>query len=194
MAAFIFLAFIIIPMIEIGLFILIGDEIGLVATLAAIFITAIIGTAMLRAQGIATLRRAQESLARQEMPLQHIFDGACLLFAGALLLTPGFLTDSFGFLLLIPAMRKAIGGSLMNTLKARGQFSVHPQPGHPHPFDHQPPPQRRPGPTIDGDFTTVEETPPLDPDHLDRETAAKPSKWAKSSPPEKKSDPPSESH
>ncbi|NQU72221.1 MAG: FxsA family protein [Rhodospirillales bacterium] len=120
MAALIFLSFIIVPLIEIGIFVLIGDEIGLWNTLAIVVLTAFIGTGMLRAQGLRTLQRAQESLARQEFPVAEVFDGLCLLVGGALLLTPGFLTDALGFLLFLPPVRTAIRKIAWRHLSASG--------------------------------------------------------------------------
>jgi len=105
MALLILLAFASLPIIEIAIFIEIGEEIGLVSTLAATVLTALVGTFLVRAQGLATLRKLQESLNQGEMPLRPAFDGACQLFAGALLLTPGFLTDGVGLLLFVPLVR-----------------------------------------------------------------------------------------
>lgn len=105
MALPILLAFISLPIIEIAIFIEIGEEIGIVSTLAATVLTALVGTFLVRAQGLATLRKLQESLNQGEMPLRPAFDGACQLFAGALLLTPGFLTDAVGLLLFVPPIR-----------------------------------------------------------------------------------------
>jgi UPF0716 protein FxsA len=113
MAALIALAFILIPVAEIALFIKIGGSIGLWNTLGLIILTAIIGTALLRAQGLSTLRRAQESFQRQIFPMTELFDGVCLLIAGVMLLTPGFATDAFGLALFIPWVRAAIRGALL---------------------------------------------------------------------------------
>jgi UPF0716 protein FxsA len=121
MAIVILLAFILTPIIEIAVFIEIGDVIGLWPTLAIVVLTAMAGTAMLRAQGLATYAAAQQSLARGEFPVREVFDGACLLVAGALLLTPGFVTDAIGMALFLPPVRRMIGRWLM----ARGQFRVH---------------------------------------------------------------------
>lgn len=122
MAALILLAFIIVPVIEIGIFVLVGDEIGLWNTLAIVVLTAFIGTGMLRAQGLRTLQRAQESLARQEFPVAEVFDGLCLLVGGAFLLTPGFMTDALGFLLFLPPVRAAIRKIAWRHLSASGMI------------------------------------------------------------------------
>jgi UPF0716 protein FxsA len=120
MAVYIALAFILVPIIEIAIFLEVGGEIGLWNTLAVVVLTAIVGTWMLRAQGMRTLRRAQDSLARQVFPVSEVFDGVCLLVAGALLLTPGFLTDALGFVLFLPPVRAAIRGVIQRSLSASG--------------------------------------------------------------------------
>jgi UPF0716 protein FxsA len=110
------LIFLGIPIIEIALFIQAGSLIGLWPTLAAIVATAIIGGAIIRAQGLAVLARARQSLDRNEPPVNEVFTGLCLLVAGALLMTPGFLTDSLGFLLLVPTVRRSLGKWLLSAL------------------------------------------------------------------------------
>ena len=100
--------FIGIPLLEIAVFIQVGDVIGLWPTLATVVLTAVLGVSLLKRQGLSVLGKAQKSLDRGEMPLRQVFDGACLLIAGALLLTPGFVTDTVGFLLLVPAVRDGL--------------------------------------------------------------------------------------
>ena len=119
MAALIFLAFIIVPIAEIAIFIGVGGAIGLWNTLALIVLTAIAGTALLRAQGLSTLRRAQESFARHVFPMAELFDGLCLLVAGAMLLTPGFATDAAGLALFVPWIRAALRRAMLGYLGAR---------------------------------------------------------------------------
>lgn len=100
--------FILIPIIEIGLFIQVGGLIGLWPTLATVVLTAIIGTSMLRKQGISTLTRLQANLNTGQNPVDPIAHGALILVSGVLLLTPGFFTDAVGFSLLIPPIRSAL--------------------------------------------------------------------------------------
>ncbi|MDP6688427.1 MAG: FxsA family protein [Alphaproteobacteria bacterium] len=119
----ILLAFIAIPLIEIAVFIEVGGYIGLWWTLAVVVGTALAGTHMLRRQGLATLRRAQENMAQGRMPLREVFDGLCLLIAGALLLTPGFVTDLAGALLLMPPVRLLLGQLVARHIVATGQFT-----------------------------------------------------------------------
>ncbi len=124
MALLILLAFILVPIVEIALFIEIGGWIGLWPTLAVVVLTAFAGTALLRAQGLATLQRGRETLARNELPVKELFDGMCLLFAGALLLTPGFLTDSVGLLLFVPAVRAGLRRLLWRYMQTRGEVEI----------------------------------------------------------------------
>ena len=115
------LALVGVPLIEIALFIEIGGLLGLWPTLATIVATAVIGGAMLRSQGFSTLLRARAMLARGEVPLREVFDGVCLIVAAALLLTPGFLTDAVGFLLLVPGVRALIGVSILSRVRLRAE-------------------------------------------------------------------------
>ena len=100
-----FSAFIIIPIIEMMLLIKVGSRIGALPTVVLVVLTALIGVTLIRWQGFNTLRRAQQRLWQRELPTQEILDGLCLAVAGALLLTPGFLTDTAGFALLVPSFR-----------------------------------------------------------------------------------------
>lgn len=101
-----------VPIIEITVFIQLGGLIGLWPTIAVICITAAIGAALLRSQGLAVLYRAQDAMQRGEMLLAHVLDGLCLLLASALLLTPGFVTDGIGFLLFVPPLRALLWRSI----------------------------------------------------------------------------------
>jgi UPF0716 protein FxsA len=104
--------FTVIPAIEIGLFVTIGGQIGAFATVAVVLFTGIAGAALARSQGTRVLRDVQESLARGEMPTDELVEGALVLFGGALLLTPGFLTDFLGVTCLLPPTRKALAAVL----------------------------------------------------------------------------------
>lgn len=117
MAFWILLAFIAIPIAEIALFIEVGGFIGLWPTIAIVIATAMAGTALIRKQGLNTLQRAQHEMDAQRLPVRELFDGLCLVFAGALLLTPGFLTDAVGFALLVPPLRALLGGYLWRILQ-----------------------------------------------------------------------------
>lgn len=124
MAIAVALAIVAIPIIEITLLIQVGGIIGVWRTVALIVITAVIGTALLRAQGLRTLQAAQASLNRNEMPVAELFDGACLLVAGVLLLTPGFVTDTIGLLLFIPPVRRLVRALLSRWVSTRARTTI----------------------------------------------------------------------
>ena len=99
------LILIIVPIIEITLFVQIGGAIGLGWTLLVILATAMLGARAIRRQGIDALARTQAQMAAGKPPVGEIVHGVLILMAGILLLTPGFMTDALGFLLLFPATR-----------------------------------------------------------------------------------------
>ncbi|WP_415182377.1 FxsA family protein [Phaeovulum sp.] len=140
----IFAAFVAVPLIEIGLFIQVGGLIGLWPTLALVLLTAVIGTALVRAEGaraMADLRRAMHDLRDPTAPLAH---GAMILLAGALLLTPGFFTDTMGILLLIPQVRARVMRWLAKRVQV-ASFTMGPGPAQP-----------RDRNVIDGDFHEID--------------------------------------
>ena len=101
-----FLIFIGIPAIEILLLIKIGEQIGALSTVALIFLTAVIGIYFAKLQGIQTLKSGMINLYQNKMPVYEIMSGASIAIGALLLIIPGFLTDFFGFVLLIPITRK----------------------------------------------------------------------------------------
>ena len=108
---------ILIPIIEIYLFIEIGGQIGAFNTISLIFITAIIGVIYARYEGLNTLRSGFSQLIKNEAPIYEIISGAAIAFAALLLIVPGFATDLFGFLLIFPLTRKLIFGKIINKFK-----------------------------------------------------------------------------
>ncbi len=124
MVLVILLALVATPLVEIAVFIEVGERIGLWSTLGLVVLTAVIGTALLRQQGLATLASARTTVERGGMPMQEVLDGVCLLIAGAFLLTPGFVTDGFGAALLLPPLRRAIQRWAIKRLMARGTIDV----------------------------------------------------------------------
>ncbi len=156
MPVLLLILFIAVPIAEIAFFIQAGERFGLWPTLGLVILTAILGTTLLRYQGLRALHRVQESLNRGEMPIGEVFTGLCLLVAGALLLTPGFLTDGVGFALFIPGIRQAIGSGLANLLMSRG--AVHVSNGY-----HRGTPYNGPNnQVIDAEFTEMREDPDTD--------------------------------
>lgn len=103
-----FLLFLVVPLVEIALFIQVGGLIGLWPTLAIVVLTAIAGTFLVRSQGLRVLGQVRGSFERLSDPTESLAHGAMVLFSGALLLTPGFFTDAVGFALLIPPVRSAV--------------------------------------------------------------------------------------
>ncbi|MEC9055905.1 MAG: FxsA family protein [Verrucomicrobiota bacterium] len=116
------LLFVIVPVTELFLFLRIGSKIGVPATLGIILLTAIIGAALTKSQGARALSSFREAMARGALPHREALDGLLILLAGAVLLTPGFLTDTAGFLLLFPATREVIRNRLVAYLKGRIQI------------------------------------------------------------------------
>ena len=114
-----FLAFTIIPIIEIFLLIEIGSMFGALTAVSLVILTGFLGAFLARMQGLQTLYRIQESLREGRMPSGELLDALLIVIAGLVLLTPGFLTDSAGFLLLIPATRNFIKYWLRRQIELR---------------------------------------------------------------------------
>lgn len=114
-----FLAFTIIPIIEIYLLIEIGSMFGVLTAVTLVILTGFLGAFLARMQGLQTLYRIQESLRKGRMPSGELLDALLIVIAGLVLLTPGFLTDSAGFLLLIPATRNSITYWLRRQIEIR---------------------------------------------------------------------------
>lgn len=122
---FLFLFFIAVPLVEMLLLFEVSDQIGGLSTLALVVATAVIGVQVLKQQGIATLTRANARLSSGELPAQEIIEGMLLAAAGALLLTPGFITDTLGFVFLAGPLRRLIAARLLRSglVRAGGGFS-----------------------------------------------------------------------
>ena len=114
-----FLAFTIIPIIEIYLLIEIGSMFGALTAVSLVILTGFLGAFLARMQGLQTLYQIQESLREGKMPSGELLDALLIVIAGLVLLTPGFLTDSAGFLLLIPATRNSIKYWLRRQIELR---------------------------------------------------------------------------
>jgi UPF0716 protein FxsA len=147
MGLFLLLLFIATPIAEIAVFIQAGNYFGLWPTIMAIITTALLGAALLRWQGLAPLARAQHGPQRNELPVAACSPGLCLLAAGALLLTPGFITDTFGFLLFAPPFRRLLGALLRRVLESRGTVWMNGQNTGPRRGQNG-----GGGPIIDGEF------------------------------------------
>lgn len=103
-----FIAFLIVPFVEIYVLLQVGGIIGAFPTIFLVVFTAVLGAWLLRRQGFATWQRFQAALQRGEVPAYEMIEGPILLIGGALLLTPGFFTDILGFACLIPSLRRKV--------------------------------------------------------------------------------------
>ena len=112
------IALILVPVVEIYLFIKIGGQIGAFNTISLIFITAIIGVFYARYEGLNTLRSGFSQLIKNEAPIYEIISGAAITFAALLLIVPGFAPDLLGFLLIFHLTRKLFFGKMINKLKS----------------------------------------------------------------------------
>ena len=118
----IFLAFIIIPIIEISIFITIGSNIGILNTIAIILITALLGIIFVRRQGLKLLFDAQKNLSQGMMPTEEIKGGIFLLVSGLLLITPGFFTDCIGFAIFLKPVQNFIATKAKNYFQSRIRY------------------------------------------------------------------------
>ncbi len=176
--AFLFLT---VPIAELALFMTLGGEIGVLNTLLIVAFTGIVGAALARQQGVRVLTELQQTLGRGDLPADGLLQGAFVLVGGVLLLTPGFLTDAFGFACLLPPTRAAMAAGLkawaskaieQGTLQAErqaggfraGGFRMHVggvQPGATRqertldPAGDRPPAPPGGGRTIDADFRLI---------------------------------------
>lgn len=143
------IAFIAVPMIEIALFIQVGGAIGLWPTLLIVLITAVLGTYLVRTQGALALGQLRSSFSDMRDPTEPLVHGAMILFAGALLLTPGFFTDAVGFSLLVPGVRTAA----YRAIRARVNIQTFETPGARHAQSAQQ------GDIIDGEYEEIQDAP-----------------------------------
>lgn len=154
-----FLLFILVPIIEIALLIQVSEVIGGVATIALVILTALLGARLVKQQGIAAVTQAQSQMAQGQMPAKQLFAGVCIVIAGVMLLTPGIITDIFGFLLLTPVVRDKMAATFssqahvrMNQQGFSAQSSFYEQqnaPSHTPNEPHQPT-------VIEGEYKTKE--------------------------------------
>lgn len=164
------LLFTLVPAIELALLIWVGRQIGVMATLALIVITGVLGASLARSQGLATYSRVQKALAAGRMPGRELLEGLLILIAGAVLLTPGLLTDATGFALLVPPLRRAVArrlaarwkGGLVATVGTTPGASA-PRPGRVGAGAADPGFRPARGDVIDADFDVVSEEPPRPP-------------------------------
>jgi UPF0716 protein FxsA len=124
MALLLVLIFIVLPVAEIYVIIKVGEAIGVLPTIALLILDGVLGAALLRAQGRAAWRRFNEALAAGKVPAREVFDGAMVIMGGAFLITPGFITDVIGLLLLLPPSRAMFRGLVTRVAVGRAAFGV----------------------------------------------------------------------
>jgi UPF0716 protein FxsA len=115
---YLLLLFIVMPIIEMWVLISVGSSIGAINTIGLVLLTALIGIFLLKEQGFETLWRGREKLQRGHLPAQELIEAIILAVSGALLLTPGFVTDAIGFMGLIPVFRRKIFNNMLHSIKA----------------------------------------------------------------------------
>ena len=118
-----FLAFTLIPIVEIYLLIKIGSQIGILTTMGIVIFTGITGSYLARTQGMQTFLKLQSNMAKGVLPTEELLDGFLILLAGVTLLTPGFLTDMTGLLILFPPTRLLLKRWLKNKFQSRQVYS-----------------------------------------------------------------------
>ena len=158
-----FLLFVTIPIVEIALFIQVGGWLGLWPTLAIVILTAILGTFLVRAQGLMAMSQIRSNLQEFQDPTESLAHGAMILASGLLLLTPGFFTDAVGFALLVPPIRLALFRWLRSKVKVQSFVQTD--------FRHEPRPPSNDG-VIDGEFSELDDDAP-------RPTHNPPSGWTR---------------
>ncbi len=143
--------FIGVPLIEIYLFIQVGGLIGALPTVLLVIATALLGVSLLRAQGFNTMAKFQQEVATGQLPANTMLEGVALIFGGALLLTPGFLTDAIGFLCLIPFTRQTLIAWAIKNMAVTSSFSAGFRPGPGFNPQQRPPRPHDPN-VIEGEF------------------------------------------
>ncbi|MDN4502523.1 FxsA family protein [Alteromonadaceae bacterium BrNp21-10] len=150
-----FILFALLPIAEIALLINVGEQIGGWNTVGIVILTAAVGAYLVRQQGMATLFQAQTKMRAGQMPGQEMAEGLLLVIAGVLLVTPGFITDAFGFILTLPITRPLIAKVLLSKMQVNMVNGMHGQQSgfHAQYQSTQSPPQSsQEGDVIEGEF------------------------------------------
>ena len=153
MLAPLLLLFILVPLVELYVIIQVGQAIGALPTIAILLADSLLGSMLMRSQGRAVWRRFNEALSAGRPPAREVLDGGLVILGGAFLLTPGFVTDAFGLVLLLPPTRAVVRGALVRRFSRRFFASrlrgrAQPPPGGPDPYD------------VEGTATEVRDDPP----------------------------------
>jgi UPF0716 protein FxsA len=154
------LLFIVVPIVELYVILQVGQAIGALPTIALLIADSVLGSLLMRSQGRAAWRRFNSALAEHRIPHREVIDGALVIFGGALLLTPGFVTDLLGVALLLPPTRAIIRGVLARRLLPRivvGAVGGEPLGAPPRGFGRPGGQARRTGPDdVEGTATEVD--------------------------------------
>ncbi len=129
MFGIILIAFLVVPLVELYVIIQVAGGLGVLETIGLLVLVSIVGAWLVRFQGLGVIRRIRGQLAKGVMPGTELVDGALVLFAGALMLTPGFVTDAVGLLLLLPPTRIPIRALLIRRFRASVRVVSGPTPG-----------------------------------------------------------------
>ncbi len=153
------LVFLLFPLAELAVMIQVGSWVGVWPTILAVVLTGVLGVALVRSQGLAVLRQASAAAERGEAPVGAVFHGFCIVFAGILLIVPGFITDTVGLLLFAPFVRGALGRWLLDRVRRQETMRVwvDGRPVHPGRAEPRRPPAR-PG-VIDVEYEEVRDEP-----------------------------------
>ena len=175
------LPFVVLPIIEIALFIQVGGAIGVLPTILLVILSAMLGSWVMRRQGLAAMADLQRAVTEMRDPTDPLAHGALILLAGMLLVLPGFFTDAIGIALLIPAVRRLLISRLGRRVRVSGTgFSAGFGTGFDAGFSGGP---RRGGPIIDADYTVVDEDrdhpPRPDPGLIENPPRTRPSGWTR---------------
>lgn len=151
------LLFIAVPLVEMVVLIKVGQQIGALSTIALVILTAVIGIALLKQQGIAMLNRANWKMNQGQIPAREMAEGIVLAVGGALLLTPGFVTDALGFICILPGSRhflfsRVLKNISVNPIHASNGHTATSEPWQQEPTQQPGPSSQRPGDVIDGEF------------------------------------------
>jgi UPF0716 protein FxsA len=144
------LALISLPVLDIATLIFVGGSIGAWPTVGLVVLSVIVGALLIRSQGFAILSQARKTLQAGRFPAREVFDGACALTGGLLLILPGFLSDVLGLMLLLPPFRALLLGLIGKRVRRSGHFAV---------WDIEPPAAASPrsgGSIIEGEYQTIE--------------------------------------
>lgn len=122
MALLLFVVFLVVPFAELYVILQVGQAVGVLNTVALLVLVSMLGAWLVKREGISVVRRAQQRIAEGAVPGRELVDGVLILFAGALLITPGFLSDVVGVLLLLPPVRAALRVAVTRRLRQRADL------------------------------------------------------------------------